>query len=51
MGNCRGKSWKDIESQFETKRGLEDIVLQFMQFPISNFEPYQHQEFLKHDKI
>ena len=48
MGSAEGKSWEDIEAYFEGKKTREDIILQFMQFPISNFDPYDHQKSLKH---
>lgn len=31
-------SWEPLESSFEKKKSFDDIVLQFMQFPISNLE-------------
>ena len=39
MGICQNKSWREIEYQFEGKKSIEDILLQFMQFPITNFDP------------
>ena len=50
MGASKNKNWTDIEGQFETKKSLEDIILQFMQFPITNFDPYHHQHHLSHPK-
>lgn len=48
MGNCEGRSWKDLIDQFEGKKALEDIIIQFMQFPITNYDPKHHSALLKH---
>jgi hypothetical protein len=32
------KSWNKLLNEFGGKRSIEDIVLQFLQFPISNIE-------------
>lgn len=32
------KSWKKLLDEFGGKRTIEDIMLQFLQFPISNVE-------------
>jgi hypothetical protein len=42
MGSGEHKNWNDIVAQFEGKKSLEDIIVQFMQFPITNFNPSEH---------
>jgi hypothetical protein len=51
MGNCQGQSWYSIHQQFEGKKSLEDIVLQFMQFPITNFDPHDSAQRLTHGHV
>lgn len=51
MGSDQGKSWNDIMAQFDGKKSLEDIIVQFMQFPITNFNPSEHQIKLKHNQV
>ena len=48
IGNSEGKNWNDILNQFEGKKSLEDIIIQFMQFPITNFDPHQEEVKLEH---
>ncbi len=43
------KDWKTIVDQFEGRKGVEDIILQFMQFPIANYIP-KSEELAKIDK-
>ena len=40
MGNCEGKDWNELLEELEGKKTLEDVIVQFMQFPINNFNPY-----------
>lgn len=51
MGNCEGRSWKELIDQFEGKKALEDIIIQFMQFPITNYDPTHHASLLKHEEV
>ena len=37
MSHNQDKSWADLINQFNGKKTIEDIILQYMQFPISNF--------------
>lgn len=38
-------------NQFEGKKALEDIIIQFMQFPITNFDPKAHSSKLQHEDV
>ena len=38
-------------AQFEGKKTLEDIIIQFMQFPITNFDPKAHAGRLAHEEV
>lgn len=49
MGNCTGRSWNELMGQFDGKKALEDIIIQFMQFPITNYDPQVHASNLKHE--
>ena len=37
-------------AQFEGKKSLEDIIIQFMQFPITNFDPKAHATSIAHEE-
>lgn len=41
------KSWRKLLNEFGGKRTIEDIVLQFLQFPISNIEIKKSKEMLE----
>lgn len=51
MGSCEGRSWKELADQFEGKKALEDIIIQFMQFPITNYDPNHHAALLQHQEV
>jgi hypothetical protein len=51
MGSCSGRNWEDLMAQFEGKKTLEDIISQFMQFPITNFDPKAHAAKLAHEAV
>jgi hypothetical protein len=48
MGTCSGRTWDELIGQFEGKKALEDIIIQFMQFPITNYDPQAHASKIKH---
>ena len=43
LASNSGKSWEDVVNAFEGRKNIEDIILQFMQFPIINFAPTEAQ--------
>jgi hypothetical protein len=38
MSNPENKNWKALLENLGGKRTLEDVILQFLQFPVSNVE-------------
>jgi len=51
MGNSYGRGWAEIDHYFEGKKSIEDILLQFMQFPITNFNPFEEKHQLNQDPL
>lgn len=38
MSNSNNKTWKHLLDSLGGKRTIEDVILQFLQFPISNID-------------
>lgn len=48
--STHSKSWHDMLALFDNKRAIEDIIVQFMQFPITNYDPTQEDTALKSEE-
>ena len=44
MSNCEGRDWSELLDKIEGRKTLEDVIMQFMQFPINNFNPHPAPE-------